>query len=263
MHRHAETLGDGDEDAAARGAVELGHHEAGDARGAPELLDLRQRVLADRGVEHEQHRMRRAGVDLLHHAHDLFELGHQLASVLQPPRGVDEEEIDGGAARRSERVEREPGRVGALLARDDLRAGAAAPDLELIDRGCAERVAGRQHHAAAFGAKARRELADRGGLARAVDADDQNDERFRTGIDRQRSCDRREHLLDFAGEDRLHLVGGDRLLVARGRDGCDDASRRRDAEVGADEHVFQLCEHRGVEPALRHQIRDRAADRRR
>ncbi len=47
------------QDAAARGAVELGHHQPGDAGDLAEHLDLRQRVLADGGVEHQQHGVRR------------------------------------------------------------------------------------------------------------------------------------------------------------------------------------------------------------
>ena len=42
-----------------RGAVELGHDDAGDADHVAEGLGLGVRVLADRGVEHQQHRMRR------------------------------------------------------------------------------------------------------------------------------------------------------------------------------------------------------------
>ena len=60
MDRQLEFFGDGDENAAARGAVELGHHEAGDARDLAENLDLAHRVLADRRIEHEQHGVRRA-----------------------------------------------------------------------------------------------------------------------------------------------------------------------------------------------------------
>ena len=82
-----------DQDAAARGAVELGHDQAGDAGDLAEHLDLRQRVLADGGVEHEQHRVRRAGVELLHHAHHLFQLAHQLGAVLQPAGGVDDQHV--------------------------------------------------------------------------------------------------------------------------------------------------------------------------
>src|SRR5580704_16469175 len=52
MYRHFKLLGDGDQNAAAGGAVELGHDEAGDADELAENLDLRQRVLADGGVEH-------------------------------------------------------------------------------------------------------------------------------------------------------------------------------------------------------------------
>src|SRR5580765_6541719 len=46
MDRQFEFLGNGNQDAAARGAVELGHDEAGDAGDLAEHLDLRQRVLA-------------------------------------------------------------------------------------------------------------------------------------------------------------------------------------------------------------------------
>src|SRR6516162_5682393 len=51
MHRNLEFRGDGDQDAAARGAVELGHDQTGDADDLAENLNLRQRILPDGGVE--------------------------------------------------------------------------------------------------------------------------------------------------------------------------------------------------------------------
>ena len=120
-------LGDRDQDAAARGAVELGHDQPGDARDLAEYLDLRQRVLPDGGIEHQQHRVRRRGVDLLHHAHDLFELVHQHRLVLQAAGGVDQQHVDLLAARLGERVEGEAGGIGARLARDHRRADARRP----------------------------------------------------------------------------------------------------------------------------------------
>src|ERR1700722_10038880 len=50
MHRHFEPLGDGDQNAAAGGAVELGHDEAGDADELGEIMHLRHRALAEGGV---------------------------------------------------------------------------------------------------------------------------------------------------------------------------------------------------------------------
>src|SRR5437773_2489417 len=53
-------------------------------------------------------------------------------------------------------------------------AGALAPDLQLLDRGGAERIAGREHYASAGVAVLLGELADRRRLAAAVDPDDQD-----------------------------------------------------------------------------------------
>ena len=49
-------------------------------------------------------------------------------------------------------VEGEARGVRALRAGDDRRAGALAPDLELLDRRGAEGVAGGEHHRSALGA---------------------------------------------------------------------------------------------------------------
>src|SRR5215207_4748255 len=58
VHRQLELLRQRHQDAAARGAVELRHHQAGDASGTLKCLDLRQRILSHRSVEHQEHRMR-------------------------------------------------------------------------------------------------------------------------------------------------------------------------------------------------------------
>src|SRR5512133_1539300 len=72
VHRQFELLRQRHQNAAARGAVELRHHQARDASGTMKCLDLRQRILSHRGVEHQQHRMRRRRVDLLDDANPLF-----------------------------------------------------------------------------------------------------------------------------------------------------------------------------------------------
>ena len=85
--------GERHQNAAAGGAVELGHHQTGHAGDLAEDLDLAKRVLPDGGVEHEQHRVRRVGVDLADDADDLLQLVHQLVAVLQAAGGVDEQHI--------------------------------------------------------------------------------------------------------------------------------------------------------------------------
>ena len=64
LDRHTQLFRNRKDDAALRGAVELGHDQARDADGLVELLRLRERVLALARVEHEQHLVRRT-VDLL------------------------------------------------------------------------------------------------------------------------------------------------------------------------------------------------------
>ena len=60
VDRQAVFLGRRDQHAAARGAVELGHDQAGDAGDFLEHLDLAERVLAGGRVEHEHDVVRRA-----------------------------------------------------------------------------------------------------------------------------------------------------------------------------------------------------------
>ena len=125
------------------------------------------------------------GVDFLQHAHDLFELGHQPGLVLQPPGRVDEEHIGAAGLCFLQRVVGQAGRIRALLAGDHRRADALAPDLQLLDGGGAERVAGGEHHAQALLAEFLRQLADGGGLARAVHADHQDHVGLRRAVDRR------------------------------------------------------------------------------
>jgi len=259
MHRQAVFLGDGNKNAAARRAVELGHGKTGHAGHVAEHLYLGERVLADGGIEHEQHRVRSGRIDLLHHAHHLFKLVHQHRLVLQPSCGIHQEEIDLFAARLAQGIEGEAGRIGAGGARDHRGAAAGAPDLELVDRRRAERVAGGQQHGAPLRAGLRGKLADGGGLAGTVHPDNQHDERFGfLGCQRLRHGS--ENLLHFARQHLLDLVGRDRLVVAAFPDrGC-NPRRAVDPKIGTDQGFLDLVEHGLVEPALDDEIADCVAD---
>src|SRR6185295_884248 len=73
VHRQFEFLRQRHQNAAARGTVEFRHHEARDASGTMKCLDLRQRILSHRGIDHQQHRMRGGRIDLLDDANHFFE----------------------------------------------------------------------------------------------------------------------------------------------------------------------------------------------
>ena len=151
MHRQFVFLRQRHQNAAARGAVEFRHHQARDPCGTMKCLYLRQRILSHRGVEHEQHRVRRRGIDLLDDTHDLFELVHQFGLVLQAPRSVDQQHVDALLLRRRQRIEGEARGIRALRAGNDRHLVALAPDLELLDCRGTKGVAGGQHHLAALG----------------------------------------------------------------------------------------------------------------
>ena len=76
----------------------------------------------------------------------------------------------------TERVEGDGGRIRAGLLRHEFGARALRPDAELLGRSGAEGVTGGPHHLATLAGKAVGQLADGRGLARAVDAHDQDHE---------------------------------------------------------------------------------------
>ena len=86
--------GDGEQDAGFGGAVELGHGEAGEPDGAVEFRHLREGVLPDAGVEHEQHFMWRTVAQARRNALDLGEFLHQGGLGLQAPGRVRQHYVD-------------------------------------------------------------------------------------------------------------------------------------------------------------------------
>ena len=95
------------------GAVELRQHDARHAAGRHELAGLDETVLADGGVEHEQHLMRGARHLAADDATNLVELGHEIGARVEPARGVHEHDVAAAGLGGRHGVERHGGRVGA------------------------------------------------------------------------------------------------------------------------------------------------------
>ena len=143
-----------------------------------------------------------------------------------------------------------PAGVGAHSAGDNLRARALAPDLELIDGGGAEGIAGRQRDFLALADHPMRQLADGRGLAGAVDADDQDHVRAVIALERQRLGDRGKRALHLGGQHGAHLLRRDLLVVAALRQGLGDAHGRLDAQVRLNQQVLELLQRISVELPL-------------
>ena len=176
-NRQIQLAGDGHDDAAFRGAVELGEHDAGDTGVAPEFARLVQAVLTGGRVEHEQHVVRGAGDEFGGGAFHFLQLGHQVGFCVQAAGGVDDDHICAAGLRCGERVVNHGRGIGSGFLLDDDDVGAPGPDFQLFDGGGAKGVGGGEDHGGAFFFPAVGELADGGGLAGAVDADDENDAR--------------------------------------------------------------------------------------
>ncbi len=131
----------------------------------------------------------------------------------------------------------------------------------MLDRGGAERVAGDEQEFLAFAAEFGGELADRRRLAGAVHADDENDEGLLLRIDLERLGDRRQNPFDLGRENGLHLIDIDILVIAALADFVANPQCRGNAEIGADQHVFELIERRRIELAFGEDLGEAAADR--
>src|SRR5262249_15256890 len=143
--------------------------------------------------------------------------------------------------------------------RDDGDAVALAPDRELLARGGTERVPRGEQDLVAPGLEQLRELADRGGLARAVHAREHDDERLAPGS-RERRLERREQL----GEDRVQLgfeLGGalQPALAAALAQAREQVLGGIDAGIGREQRGLELLEQRLVDPTAAEQPRQARA----
>ena len=102
----------------------------------------------------------------------------------------------------------------------------------------------------AIGGELRRKLANGRRFARSVYPNHKNNEWLLAGINHQRQGIRRERTLDLGGKNRLDLLDVDILVITVLADRLCDPFRRRDPEIGSDQHILQIVEHLRVKFAL-------------
>ncbi len=191
------------------------------------------------------------------HAADFCQFVHQALLVLQPSGRVRQQHVDAARPRRLPRVENHRGGICSALLRDDRHLVALPPGLQLFDRGGAERIAGGQHDRQSLVLESLRQLADRRGLAGTVDADHQDHEGPVLRIDVERLLDGRQDIDERAAQATTQRVEVLQLLACQALlQVLDDARRRVDADVGHDEHRFEIFERVLVDLATRGQVRE-------
>ena len=142
------------------------------------------------------------------------------------------------------RIEHDRAGIRAGLLRDECGAGAIRPDIELLDRRRAKRIARGEHDRVPGFAEAARELADGRGLAGAVDADDQDHERLARSH-RRRAAARhgaRISTIDSRSAAISASTSASSLRATRLLQAGEDVLRRFDADVRGQQARLELIE---------------------
>ena len=229
----------GRQHAALGGAVQLGNDQAGQPQCVVERAYLGQRVLAGVAIDHQQHLVRRRGIGLGDHAADFFQLVHQVQLRRQAPSGVDQHHVLAARLAGGDGVKAHGGRIAPFLA-DDFDQVAVGPDTQLLACCRAESVCGCQQHQRAFVGQVFGQLANRRGLARAVDAD-HHDHRGLVQANDQRPFQRLQQVCQRICQQLLDggRFGGLAVLDAALEVG-QQPLRRLDAGVSHQQRFFQL-----------------------
>ena len=244
MDWQLEPFGGGNQHPAARRPVELGHDEAGDPCHLLKHLNLVQRILPGRRIEHQHHIMRGAEHQLLHHPLDLGQFIHQPGLVLQPTGGVDDEHVAPRCSRLVQRFKGQPSRIGTNFAGDYRRINPTTPDLQLFDGRRAERIPRCQHHPIVLLLKQVRQFCDGRGLARPVDPDNQYGVRAWKCCHLQRPRHGRQHPFDLISNNGAHLGLGDRHVIFFCRQLGGNPRCHCRAKVGPNQRLLNLQQHR-------------------
>ena len=132
---------------------------------------------------------------------------------MQTTGGINEHQVAAALIGLVEHVIAHARRIGTAVTLDNRYAGTLTPHIELLDSGGAEGVGRTDHHVLAAGGHGARNLADRGGLAGAVDTDKQHAARR---IGKRVALNRHKMALELLGQGATKLRGGLEVLLGGG-----------------------------------------------
>ena len=200
--RHADDADDRQRRAAARVAVHLRQHDAGDADPPVEFTGALDRVLPGHRIGDKQQ------IDGRHRGLDRLQLVHQLVVDVQPARRVDDDDVEAAVLRFGQRARRALDRIHLAGRVVHAHAGLFPDDRQLVNRRGASHVGRDEQRMPSLLRQPLPELGRRRRLARALQAQQHDDAR--------RLARRLQPALGVA-EQRQHLVAHDAhdLLIGR------------------------------------------------
>ena len=213
-NRQACAFGQGKQDTAFGGAVELGECQPGHARSIAELFSLVDGILSGARIQHQQYLVGCVRDQLLHYPGDFGEFVHQVATGVQAPGGIGDQDVGAAGLCRLDRVIHHRGRIGTGVLGHHGNVVALAPYLQLLYGGGPEGIASGQHHALAFGFEAAGQFADGGGLADPVHADHQDYVGLFAAVDLHGLVHRDQQLAQFILQGFVECVGVHQLFAA-------------------------------------------------
>jgi hypothetical protein len=198
--------------AAARVAIELAQHDAGDAHAAVELAGALDGVLARHRVGDVEQ------IDRLDRRLDGLELGHQRVVDVQPARRVDDDDVEAEIAGFRDRALRAHHRVEFARRVVHAQPGLFAQHVQLLDSRRPPHVGRHQQRVASLRFQPASQLAAGRRLARALQAEHQQDARPAIGRLQAalRVAEQRQHLVaDNANDLLARRQTAEDLLIER------------------------------------------------
>ncbi len=201
--------------------------------------------------------MRRAGVQLADHPHDLAKLIHQFGPVLQAAGGVDNQNIGIFGLGRRQRPVGQRRRIAAGRIGNHRGTGTRTPDLQLFDRRRAKCIPGGQHHLFPFGLPLLGQFTSCRGLARPIDPDQKHHMRAMCRINDQGFGHRCQNGFKAAGQGRGDRCRINRPIKFMRSHRLGEAACRGGTKIGRNQRILDIFKRRCIQLGFANQRRQR------
>ena len=240
MHRQAKRFGKRHHNAAFGRTVKLGHNQPANISSLLKGFDLTKRVLTHSAVKNNDRIMRCGIIQFADHPHDFAQLIHQFGAVLQPPGGINNQNINLFFSRLFHSCIGKCRSIAAGFTGNHLGTGAITPDLQLLNSRRTERIGGGQHDFFSLLVPLLRQFAGGCGFARTIDPDQKQNMRPVRRVWQKRCGNWLQNLGNGVGQRQRQTIGRHRPVKFMLAHGLGQPRRRCRPKIGADQRILDL-----------------------